>query len=260
MKKRFDEICAEPMLLDGRFASQQPDGLAAGIYPASVYRCSDPDQAERQLSGDLPGYVYQRDAHPNADLLAEKCRLMHTADWAVVASSGMAALSLATLTCLGSGDHVVVSERLYGRTTQQLVERWRGLGVEATIVDTLSPSTVGDALQSRTKLIVTETLTNPMLRVAPLSALADVARSSDALLLVDNTFATPFVCRPFDWGADLVLESISKMINGHSDVMLGVLLGRGDVAPFRETCSVWGLSSSPFDSWLACRACADPPP
>jgi len=250
MQKRLDEICAEPCVLGGA----EPAGHVAGIYPASVYRCDDPDQAQRRLGEIDTGYVYQRDAHPNADLLAEKCRRLHDADWGLVTSSGMAALSLATLTLLEAGDRVVLSEGLYGRTTQQLVQQWSRLGVQATLVDVTAPEKVAAALSQPAKLVVVETLTNPMLRVASIAELANAAHTAGGQLLVDNTFATPAVCHPLKLGADLVLESLSKMINGHSDVMLGALLGCGhDKARYQDVLSVWGLASSPFDAWLACR-------
>ena len=249
--KKTDEVCAAPVWLTGNMA----EGLAPGIYPASVYRCADPDDAEARLAGTSDAYVYQRDRHPNADLLAVKCRQLHGADWCVCAGSGMAALSVATLAELKAGDHVVLSDRLYGRTTQQLAERWTRLGVDVSIVDTLRTQPVAAAIGPLTRLVVVETITNPMLRVTPLRELADLAHQHNARLLVDNTFATPYCCRPLEHGADLVLESVSKMMNGHSDVMLGVLCGRGaeEGQNCHDVASVWGLASSPFDCWLAAR-------
>ncbi len=229
-------------------------GLVPGIFPASVYRCDNPQQAEALLGGQEAGFAYQRDGHPNAELLAEKCRRLHDARWAVVTSTGMSAIAVATLTLLRAGQHVVVSEQLYGRTMQLLTQQWPRLGVEVAVVDTLDPDAVRGALRANTRLVVVETLTNPMLRITPLAELSDLVHATDARLLVDNTFATPVVCQPFRHGADYVVESISKMINGHSDVMLGLLCGRDDrLAEFRDTLSMWGMSSSPFDDWLACR-------
>lgn len=256
MKREHEEICCRPV---GE-TSAGWDGLAAAIFPSSVYRCSDPDSADRLLAGEQSGYVYQRDGHPNGDFLREKCRALHGGDWALLGSSGMAALSIATLTLLKPGDDVLLSDRLYGRTTQQLTQRWSQLGISCRVVDTLDLDAVAKSLDQsagKTRMVIVETITNPMLRVASLHDLARLAHDAGSLLYVDNTFATPFVCRPLDFGADLVMESVSKMMNGHSDVMLGALMGRGlSEAEFQDTLSVWGLASAPFECWLAMRGLA----
>ncbi len=253
MRKRMDDVCPAP----GGGISGEIASLVPGIFPGSVYRCQDPDQAERLLAGGEAGYVYQRDGHPNADRLSEKLRLLHGAQWAVLTSSGMSALAAATLTLLEAGQHVLVSEQLYGRSSQLLARHWPRLGVEATIVDTLDVDAVRRALRPETRLVVVETLTNPMLRVAPLPELAEAVHAGGAELLVDNTFASPYLCQPLQFGADWVMESVTKMINGHSDVMLGLLCGQADqLAAVRDVVSVWGLTSSPFDCWLASRGVA----
>jgi cystathionine beta-lyase/cystathionine gamma-synthase len=248
-----DDECARPVEL----APTALRGLAPGIFPASVYRCSDPDEALALLAGEADGYAYQRDGHPNADLLAEKCRRLHDAAWALVTSTGMSALAVAALTLLRAGDHVVASSQLYGRTTQLFTRQLPRLGIQVTAVSPQDLDSVRAALRPVTRLVVVETLTNPMLRVAPIAQLAEITHATSARLLVDNTFATPIVCQPFRHGADYVVESISKMLNGHSDVMLGLLCGCDDRrAEFQDTLSVWGMSSSPFDSWLALRGLA----
>lgn len=198
---------------------------APAIFPTSVWECSDPDQAGRMLGGQLPGYVYQRDGHPNADQLVSKCCELHRAEQAVVTSSGMAALSAAVLALLQAGDHVAISSHLYGKSQLLLGSECSRLGITSSLVDTCDLSAVASAMTPRTRMIVVETIANPLLQVADIAALAEIAHRNRSLLLVDNTFATPILCRPLVCGADLVLESITKMMNGHSDVMLGLLAG-----------------------------------
>jgi cystathionine beta-lyase/cystathionine gamma-synthase len=255
MQKRIDDVCPSPIGLNAPdLARAQQHGLAPGIFPSSVYRCADLEEAERLLSGAVPGYAYQRDGHPNADLLSRKCAELHQAEWAIITSSGMAAMAAAVLTTLRAGQHVILSEQLYGKSTLLLADFCPRLGIEVSVVDTFDIGAVRAAMCPATRLLVVETLTNPMLRIASIGELAQVAHRGGALLLVDNTFATPYLCQPFAWGADLVLESISKMMNGHSDVMLGMLCGRGDGPDdYRDAASTWGLASSPFDCWLALR-------
>jgi cystathionine beta-lyase/cystathionine gamma-synthase len=166
----------------------------------------------------------------------------------------MSALAAAVLSQASQGDHLVVSHQLYGRSIQLLTSEAARFGVSSTLVDTCDLGAVSAALRNNTKLIVVETITNPLLRVSDLAGLAAVAQTGGARLLVDNTFASPAICRPLEFGADLVLESLTKIMNGHSDVLLGLLCGR-------EACwqrvplvlSAWGLSSHPFDCWLALR-------
>ncbi|HEX4147673.1 MAG TPA: aminotransferase class I/II-fold pyridoxal phosphate-dependent enzyme [Pirellulales bacterium] len=244
-------LCPRPERLDA--GPTQP--LAPPIYTSAVYRCLDTAQAAAILGQEQPGYVYARDGHPNADLLAEKCRLLHAADRAVVCSSGMAALAAACLSVLESGNRVVASNMLYGRSQTLLTSELGRLGIGCELVDVCDPAAAGEALKrSGARLLVVETISNPLLRVADLHALAQQAHAHAALLLVDNTFAGPVLCRPLELGADLVVESLTKTMSGHSDVILGALCGREACwSRVAATISTWGLASSPFDCWLAMR-------
>ncbi len=224
------------------------------IVPTAVWRCSDPDQADAMLGGSTPGYVYQRDGHPNADWLAEQGRLLHRAERCAITSSGMAALAAIVLGLLRSGDRIVVSNQLYGRSTLLLTDEASRWGIASETVDPTDLDATARALERGAKLLVVETIANPRLRVAPLDALADLAHRAGALLVVDNTFATPLLCRPLDWGADLVYESVSKLMNGHGDLMLGLVAGGSEhFGRLARAISTWGLASGPFDCWLAQR-------
>lgn len=249
MPPRPDDLCPAPS------ASPPPaNTFASPIYLGAVYRCESPEEADRMLAGESPGYVYQRDGHPNAALLAEKCRQLHGAERAAVAASGMGALSLAVLALLRPGEHVLVSRWLYGKSQFLVTHEAARWGVESTLVDPCDLAATAAAMTDKTRLVVVETIANPLLQVADVAALAEIAHARGARLLVDNTFATPVVCRPLEHGADLVLESLTKMMNGHSDVVLGLLCGRADAwERVPGVLSAWGLTSSPFDCWLACR-------
>jgi cystathionine beta-lyase/cystathionine gamma-synthase len=230
---------------------------APPIYPASVWECESPQQADDLLAGRLAGYVYQRDGHPNAWLLAEKCRQLHAAERAVVTASGMGALAVALLSQLAAGDHAVVGSRMYGKTLQLFSVEAKRLGIEVTAVDTCDLAATESALKPNTKLLLAETIANPLLEVADVAALVEIARRRRVVLLIDNTFASPILCQPLELGADLVMESLTKTMNGHSDVILGLLAGRDAVwSRVPQVVSAWGLSSSPFDCWLAERGLA----
>jgi cystathionine beta-lyase/cystathionine gamma-synthase len=230
---------------------------SAPIWLASVYRCDSPQQAAALLSRSEPGYVYQRDGHPNADILAEKIARLHGAERAMITSCGMSALAVLVLSQLGRGDHLVVSHQLYGRSLELLRGQTPRLGVTCEAIDTCDLAAVKSALRDSTKLLVAETISNPLLRVADIAALAKLAHGRGAKLVIDNTFASPIICRPLEHGADLVIESLSKSMSGHSDVMLGAICGRAaDWEHVPAMVSIWGLASSPFDCWLANRGLA----
>ena len=209
------------------------------------------------LTGQVDGYVYQRDRHPNSDQLAEKCRQLHAAERAMVFASGMSAMSAALLARMKQGDHLLLSDRLYGKTTYLLTQEAARLGISSTIVDTLDLAQVDQSIRDNTRLIVVETISNPTLRVADIRGLVAICCDRDVEVLVDNTFATPLLCQPHTLGADWTLESLSKMMNGHSDVIMGLLTGReANWERVIAVATAWGLGSAPFDSWLALRGLA----
>jgi cystathionine beta-lyase/cystathionine gamma-synthase len=231
--------------------------LATPLYTASVYAIPDLDTLDRIVNHEEPGFCYARDDHPNARSLAAKLAAAEGGDWAAVCGSGMAAIGAIFATTLGQGSRVVASNRLYGRTTQLLAQELSRFGVRTDFVDSTSTAIVARALETPAKLLFVETLSNPLLAVSDIDALAEISRSRGCLLVVDNTFATPALCRPLERGADLVMESLTKMIGGHSDVTLGLIAGRsGLTAEIARTVSVWGFASNPFDCWLAERGVA----
>jgi len=245
-----DDLCPKPEHLSiGPTRPHSPP-----IYLSSVWECDDPAQADAMLGGRTPGYVYARDGHPNADMLAEKCRQLHGTERAAITSSGMSALALVLLSQLAPGDHVIVSNQLYGRTATLFTGEAARWGVTHTLVDPTDLAQVKAAVTRNTKLLVVETISNPLLRVADMAALADLAHAAGAMLLADNTLAGPAVCRPAALGAQWVMESLTKSMNGHSDVVLGLLCGRdAHWSRVPSALSTWGLNAAPMECWLALR-------
>jgi cystathionine gamma-synthase len=245
-------IMAESQSSSSAFGSSAP--LTPPLYPSSVYALPDLDALDRILDAKDTGFIYARDAHPNARRLAARLAELEGARWALMTSSGMAAISTLVLANVQQGGRVVASHRLYGRTMQLFQQELPRLGVQTTFVDISDLNEVHAALQSPSRLLFVETMSNPLLRVADLPALAQLAHDAKCLLTVDNTFATPLLLRPLDVGADFVIESVTKVIGGHSDVTLGLVCGNNDMqAELSQVSSIWGFSSSPFDCWLAER-------
>jgi cystathionine beta-lyase/cystathionine gamma-synthase len=235
------------------FGSTSP--LVPPIYPSAVYRIPDLDAVDAIYEGKASGYIYARDAHPNAAMLADELRQLHRAAWGVVTSSGMSAISAPLLAILSSGDRVIASNALYGKTTKLLRSELARFGVTTVWVDTNDHDAVRTAYAGGAKLLLTETISNPLCRIADIPALADISHSQGSLLFVDNTFASPAICRPLELGADLVMESLTKMIGGHSDITLGFVAGSQlpHFAPINGAMSTFGSSASPFDCWLTSR-------
>jgi len=229
--------------------------LVPPLYQSSVYNLPDLDALDRVMNGQEPGFIYARDGHPNSRTLADKLAALEAANWAVVCGSGMAALSAAFLGYVSTGDRVIASNRLYGRTTKLLRQELNRFGVKTTVVDCNDLDAVRAAFVEPARVLFAETMSNPLCRTVDIPALADMAHRHNAKFVVDNTFATPTLFRPLEHGADLVMESLTKVIGGHSDVTLGLIGGTDpELLPaVAQIVSTWGLAANPFDCWLCER-------
>ena len=240
--------------------STQPGSVSrpvvSPLQPSVVYSSTDPDELDDQYEGRLAGYTYAREGHPNADALASTLGWLEGASsTGVVTSSGMAALGSVFLGLLEAGDHILGGDQLYGRSHRMLTVDLPRMGFEATLADAGDLQAFRAALRSNTRAILVETVSNPTLRIPDLPGIARLADERGLLLVVDNTFTTPRMFRPFDHGADVVVHSVTKLLAGHSDVTLGFAVAADGVVneAMREAAVTWGLTPSPFDCWLAER-------
>jgi cystathionine beta-lyase/cystathionine gamma-synthase len=216
----------------------------------------DLDQVDALYGGTAQGFLYARDGHPNAVELAAKVAQLESAETALVCASGMGAIASAFLSLLGQNDHALISAGVYGRTMSLVARQLPRWGISHGVFDPSDPGSVRSLIQPRTRLIFVETISNPLLRLADVPALASLAREAGIPLIVDNTFA-PLICRPISHGASLVAHSVTKMIGGHSDLTLGVLVGdRPRIEQATALASTLGQTGNPFESWLALRGLA----
>ncbi len=241
--------CARP--------SEEPPSATRPLSPplvlSSVYQVEDLAQVDSIYNGDSAGFIYARDSHPNAAQLAAKLALLEGAEAALVCGSGMAAESALFLASLDAGDHIALSEGLYGRTVGLVGRELARFGIECSYFDATDAESLRAALRPKTRLVFVETISNPLMRVADIPGLAGIAHEAGVLLAVDHTFA-PLLCRPIDLGADFVLHSATKLIGGHSDVTLGIVAGRKvKIDRLANLASTFGLTGNAFDSWLALR-------
>ncbi len=243
-----DALCAR----GGWYPEFRTRPSAPAIYQTTAFDMHGLEQLEAIASGRETGYIYTRDGNPNHDAFATDVARLEGAEAGVVCASGMGAMTAALLAHVRSGDHIVAARVLYGRTSQLLNHLQSSFGVTTTYVDATNPEEFRLAVTSHTKLAIVETISNPLLEVADLPAI--VAALGDVPLLVDSTFATPCLLRPLEHGARLVFHSASKYLNGHGDVMLGVVVGsRDSIRRVRGLAALYGLNSNPFECWLASR-------
>ena len=225
------------------------------LSPSVVYASDTPDALDDQYEGRVHGYTYSREGHPNADVVAKRLDAMEGVSGGIVTSSGMAAVSAVVLGLLKTGDHIIGANQLYGRSLRLMKEDLPRLGITTSLADPGSVQAIKDEITSDTKMILVEVVSNPTLSVADIQGLANLCKKMKILLVVDNTFTTPRGFKPFDHGADIVIHSITKLLAGHSDVMLGYAVARDQALneQMRVFAITTGMTPSPFDCWLAER-------
>lgn len=225
------------------------------IYPSVVYSSASADQLDAQYEGDVHGYTYAREGHPNASVLASKIDVLENASGGIITSSGMAAISTTVLALLKQGDHIVASDQLYGRTWRMLKHDLPKMGINTTFVDPTDGQAIAAAVTPDTKMLMFEVVANPTLRIADVTTISELARQKNILLVIDNTFTTPIGFSPYEHGADVVIHSVTKLMGGHSDVTLGYVAAKKPEHQkcIYDTAVTWGFTPSPFDCWLAER-------
>ncbi len=241
-----------------RVASTPPivrqGGNSVPIYQSVTFEAEDAAELGDILGDRRPGYAYARSGNPTATAMADAFAQLHGAPAGFAFASGMAAIHAALLSQLQAGDRVVSTRAVYGSTRTLLSSVLARFGVQIEYVDATDPDAVEAALRTPTRVLYLETIANPTIIVADLADLAERAHRHGAVVIVDNTFASPYLCRPFELGADLVVESTTKWVGGHSDVLAGAVAGRADlIAQVRETEIETGGMIAPFAAFLVLR-------
>ena len=212
-------------------AGQRPDpttgARAVPIYFTTSYAFPDTDEAAALFNLEAPGHIYSRISNPTVAVLEERIAALEGGVGAVCAASGTAALHLAVATLLNAGDHIVASKNLYGGSYNMLNLTMPRFGITTTFVDPRDPAAFVAAIQPNTKLFFGETLGNPGIEVMDVAAVADAAHAHGLPLMVDSTFSTPYLFRPIEHGADIVMHSVTKFLGGHGTALGGVIVDGG---------------------------------
>ena len=227
------------------------------IFPSVGYTFADSNELDAVLGGEQPGYVYSpRYANPTVTALETAVANLESAEAALALPSGMAAIHLALLGAgVRAGSHVVVAADVYGATYSLTKQIFAELGATVHLVDVLDLAGMEKILAAvDCTAVLVETISNPLMKVADLPQLAAITHKHSALLLVDNTFCSPYLCNPIHFGADMVIHSATKFIGGHGDVMAGVVATSAELkSEMVRLNKLMGSSLGPFEAWLAHR-------
>lgn len=232
--------------------------LTTPIYQTSTFEFASVEQGGRRFAGEEPGYIYTRLANPTIAAVEEKIAALEGGEAALGTGSGMGAISAALWTCVVAGDEILADETLYGCTFSLMEHGLSRFGVKTHFTDFSKPEKLRALLSEKTKVVYLETPCNPTMKVVDIAAVARLAHDYNPAIkvIVDNTFASPYLQQPLTLGADVVVHSATKYLNGHGDVIAGFVVGKAD---FINEVRVFGLKDmtgtvlSPFDAFLIAR-------
>lgn len=224
----------------------------APIYLTTAFNVDDLDDLQARY--DVGGFCYNRNRNPNRSALIELMTFLEKGEDSIICSSGMAAISTTILSIVKQGDHILSDMTLYGESIDIFSKVLNNYGVTVTYVDFTDLEQVKAGIRDNTKIFYTETVSNPMISVVDIDAVAEIAHDNNSVLIVDNTFMTPAVFRPIEHGADITINSLTKFANGHSDAVCGSATGRADLIKQAYNFQVLlGTSADAFSSWLVQR-------
>ena len=229
--------------------------VSVPIYPASVFAFTDADEGIAIHNYQKNGYFYGRLGNPTVEALERTIAELERGEDALAFASGMAAISAAAFTLVGSGSHIVAPESMYSTTTNFLKHVGDQFGIETTFVDAANAEAYEAAIQPNTKMFWIESPSNPLVKITDIAAVAAAGRKAGVATVVDNTFATPFNQRPLELGADLVIHSATKYLGGHSDLTAGLIAGRKDLVEKARhgAAKLYGGNIAPQVAWLVLR-------
>ncbi|AJC49289.1 PLP-dependent transferase [Allofrancisella guangzhouensis] len=247
----FETLCVHGGDEDNQHQSVQPP-----LYLTSAFTFKDIQQADDTFSFKRKAYVYTRGGNPTVNLLERRMALLESAVGSVAFSSGMSAVTTVLLSFLSYGDTVIAHRNLYGSTFSAIDKLFPKYGIKANLIDLTDTASFEKLIDKTVKVVYFETPTNPSLEIIDIKAIASIAKKYGIKVVVDNTFATPYLQKPLTLGADVVVHSTTKYLNGHGDVVGGIACANSEEylasLKFEYMCELGGVMS-PFDAWLILR-------
>jgi methionine-gamma-lyase len=229
--------------------------VSVPIYQSSTFAFENTNQGSARFAGTEDGYIYTRLGNPTIRALEDCVANLEGGYRGLATASGMAAVCAVYVATLGQGAHVVSSCSVYGPSRTVLEQHFSRFGVDATFVHTETPGEIEKAIRPETRLVYVETPANPTVEITDLARAAEAAHAAGALLCVDNTFCSPCLQRPIEHGCDIVLHSMTKFLNGHADVVAGILVAKDEAtfAKLRPVVTSFGGTMDPHQAWLVLR-------
>lgn len=256
-KERLSKMKFSTRAVHAGYKKNEYGALATPIYQTSTFIFDSAEQGGRRFALEEDGYIYTRLGNPTCSQVEDKLANLENAEAAVAMSSGMGAITSVFWAALKGGDHVVAAKTLYGCTFAYLNHGLSRFGVETTFVDSIDPENIRAAMRPNTKIVYLESPANPNMLISDIEAISKIAHEIEGcIVVVDNTYSTPYIQRPLDLGADVVIHSATKYLNGHGDVIAGFAAGRQE---FMNQVRLVGIKDmtgsvlSPFDSYLINR-------
>lgn len=225
------------------------------IYQTSTFIFENADHGAKCFSGEDDGYIYTRIGNPTIHALETLVADLEGGAEGIATSSGMAAVNTLYMALLSKGDHMISSEAVYGPSRVVMEQHWARFGVESTYVNTANIAAIKAAFKPNTKMLFIETPANPTIEITDLKACADLAHQHGALLVVDNTFCSPYLQRPIEFGADAVFHSMTKFLNGHADIVAGMIITKDkDLGKkLRSMMVAMGCNMDPHQAYMVIR-------
>lgn len=256
-KEKLNKLKFSTRAVHAGYRKNEYGALATPIYQTSTFIFDSAEQGGRRFALEEEGYIYTRLGNPTCSQVEDKLASLENAEAALAMSSGMGAITSVLWAALNAGDHIVAAKTLYGCTFAFLNHGLSRFGVETTFVDTSDPENVRKAMRPNTKVVYLESPANPNMLISDIEEISKIAHETEGcLVVVDNTYSTPYIQRPLDIGADVVVHSATKYLNGHGDVIAGFAAGRLDFinqVRFVGVKDMTGSVLSPFDAYLINR-------
>ena len=250
--KNIEKLSIETKCVHAGLKENPEGAVVTPIYQTSTFKFDNADQGAALFKGEKDGYIYTRMRNPTVEAMEDAVAVLEGGAKALGCSSGMAAVNLLFTATLSAGDHMICSESVYGPTSTILKTIFERYNVEYDFVDTSDLDAVKAAVKDNTKLIYVETPGNPTLVMSDIEEIAKIAHENGAKMAVDNTFMSPVLQKPFEKGADYILHSMTKYLNGHADVVAGIVIVKdeSEYMHFRKTLNHLGGVIDPFNSFL----------
>lgn len=250
-----EKLKMDSILVHGAEIDDNSGAAVTPIYQSSTFKFKNANHGAACFAGEEPGFIYTRIGNPTINALEVTLAQLEHGARAIVVSSGMAAVNTVYMGLLRGGDHMISSAAVYGPSRVVMEKYWANFGVESTYMDTTNVDHIAKAIKPNTKVIYIETPANPTMDITDIKAVAQLAKKHNILLVVDNTFCSPVLQRPLDLGADVVIHSMTKFINGHADIVAGCVISKTAEldARLRPTMVNMGCNMDPTQAYMVIR-------